>query len=384
MKKLAIIGASYLQKPLVLKAREMGIETHVFAWEEGAVCKEIADHFYSISILEKELILQKCTEIGIDGITSIASDAAVPTVCFVAEKMGLISNRFGDSLVATNKYEMRKRFMHQDVKCPRFEVATADNLPDVSNFRFPVIVKPTDRSGSRGVLKIEHPKQLKEAVSRAQTESFSGEAIVEEFVQGREVSVESISWEGKHYILAITDKVTTGEPYFVEDIAFNERIENFKIYLTSVNVSVDDVCGAGSTPLNVAALRQSDDFDYLSIDSRCDISDEVYSPHDDQLPNYPYSKEEIITNPDYHFYYHGLKFISLEVLYKFKYKRAEKPKDFRDCRLIRKFQRKIYFNFAETIRLIKEVSKKNTVLHFMLRCLRKVKRIYRKLFNNGK
>ena len=216
MKKLAIIGASYLQKPLVLKAREMGIETHVFAWEEGAVCKEIADHFYPISILEKELILQKCTEIGIDGITSIASDAAVPTVCFVAEKMGLISNRFGDSLVATNKYEMRKRFMHQDVKCPRFEVATTDNLPDVSNFRFPVIVKPTDRSGSRGVLKIEHPKQLKEAVSRAQTESFSGEAIVEEFVQGREVSVETISWEGKHYILAITDKVTTGEPYFVE------------------------------------------------------------------------------------------------------------------------------------------------------------------------
>ena len=216
MKKLAIIGASYLQKPLVLKAREMGIETHVFAWEEGAVCKEIADHFYPISILEKELILQKCTEIGIDGITSIASDAAVPTVCFVAEKMGLISNRFGDSLVATNKYEMRKRFMHQDVKCPRFEVATADNLPDISNFRFPVIVKPTDRSGSRGVLKIEHPKQLKEAVSRAQTKSFSGEAIVEEFVQGREVSVETISWEGKHYILAITDKVTTGEPYFVE------------------------------------------------------------------------------------------------------------------------------------------------------------------------
>lgn len=216
MTKLAIIGASYLQKPFVLKAREMGIETHVFAWEEGAVCKEIADYFYPISIVEKELILEKCKEIGIDGITSIASDAAVPTICFVAEKMGLLSNRFEDALVATNKYEMRKRFMHQDVKCPRFEVATTDNLPDVSNFRFPVIVKPTDRSGSRGVLKIEHPKQLKEAVSRAQTESFSGEAIVEEFVQGREVSVESISWKGKHYILAITDKVTTGEPYFVE------------------------------------------------------------------------------------------------------------------------------------------------------------------------
>ena len=195
---------------------------------------------------------------------------------------------------------------------------------------------------------------------------------------------EEAVWLAETYFNRNSLALTNHQPFFVEDIAFNERIENFKIYLTSVNVSVDDVCGAGSTPLNVAALRQSEDFDYLSVDSRCDISDEVYSPHDDQLPNYPYSKEEIITNPDYHFYYHGLKFISLEVLYKFKYKRAEKPKDFRDCRLIRKFQRKIYFNFAETIRLIKEVSKKNTVLHFMLRCLRKVKRIYRKLFNNGK
>ena len=216
MIKLSIIGASYLQKPLVLKAKEMEIETHVFAWEEGAVCKDIADHFYPISIIDKELILEKCMEIGIDGITSIASDAAVPTVCFVAEKMGLLSNRFEDALVATNKYEMRMRFIQQDVKCPLFEVASVENMPDVDNFRFPVIVKPTDRSGSRGVLKIEHPKQLKDAVARSQTESFSGEAIVEEFIQGREVSVESISWEGKHYILAITDKVTTAEPYYVE------------------------------------------------------------------------------------------------------------------------------------------------------------------------
>lgn len=68
MKKLAIIGAGYLQKPLVLKAREMQIETHCFAWEDGAVCKDIADHFYPISIVEKEKILKKCLEIGIDGI----------------------------------------------------------------------------------------------------------------------------------------------------------------------------------------------------------------------------------------------------------------------------------------------------------------------------
>ena len=216
MKKIVIIGANNFQMPLIKKAKQLGYETHVFAWADGAVGAEFADYFYPISIIEKEKILEKCKEIKPDAITSVASDLATLTVNYLAEKLGLAGNSLECTKISTNKYEMRKRFMHQDVKCPRFEVATTDNLPDVSNFRFPVIVKPTDRSGSRGVLKIEHPKQLKEAVSRAQTESFSGEAIVEEFVQGREVSVESISWEGKHYILAITDKVTTREPYFVE------------------------------------------------------------------------------------------------------------------------------------------------------------------------
>ncbi len=214
MKKLAIVGASYLQLPLVLKAKELGLETHCFAWEDGAVCRDVCDYFYPISILEKEKILEICQQVKIDGITSIASDSAVPTICFVAEKLGLISNSYNDALSATNKYEMRQRFIRNNVSCPKFVVAEGDY--SVEGFRFPLIVKPTDRSGSRGVMKIESLSELNEAVKRAQKESFTMQAIIEEYISGVEVSVETISWKGEHYILAITDKVTTGEPYFVE------------------------------------------------------------------------------------------------------------------------------------------------------------------------
>lgn len=214
MKKLAIIGASYLQKPLVIKAKEMGIQTHCFAWEEGAVCKEIADCFYPISITEKDSILDKCNEIGIDGITSIASDLASPTMCYVAEKMGLTSNPYSVALKAANKYAMRQCFVENGVTSPRFTIFNKNFSLD--NFFFPLIVKPTDRSGSRGVMKINRSEDIEPAIKHAQKESFSGEIIIEEFVDGAEVSVETISWEGKHYILAITDKVTSGEPYFVE------------------------------------------------------------------------------------------------------------------------------------------------------------------------
>ena len=214
MKKLAIIGASYLQLPLVNKAKKMGIETHVFAWEDGAVCKNYSDYFYPISILEKDKILKYCKKISIDGITSIGSDAAVPTICFVADEMGLKGNSYLDALICTNKYLMRKRFFEFNIPSPKFLLDT--EIVSFENFKFPLIVKPTDRSGSRGVKKIMKPVEALYAIDRAKNESFSKQAIIEEFITGKEVSVESITIEGEHFILAFTDKVTTGEPYFVE------------------------------------------------------------------------------------------------------------------------------------------------------------------------
>ena len=215
MKKLAIIGASYLQLPLVEKAKEMGVETHCFAWPEGAVCKGVADYFYPISILEKESILQQCREIGIDGITTIATDMAVPTICYVAQEMGLISNSYNSAVISTNKAEMREAFVKGNCSIPKFRKIDSADF-NIYDFTFPVIIKPVDRSGSRAIFKAEKPEEVANAVVAAIEESFVKNAIIEEFIQGVEVSVESISWEGNHTILAITDKTTTNEPYFVE------------------------------------------------------------------------------------------------------------------------------------------------------------------------
>ena len=220
--KLAVIGASYLQQPLVEKAKEMGLEVHCFAWEEGAVCKDIADHFYPISIIEKEEILSICQQVGINGICTIASDVAAPTVAYVAEKMGLVGNSYESAVRANNKYLMRESFSKADVPCPKYMVATPDtiNTPSVLDglreFQYPIIIKPSDRSGSLGVSKICTPAEYYPAIDQAMKVSFKHEAMIEEFIDGREISVEFISYQGHHYPLQITDKVTTGAPHFVE------------------------------------------------------------------------------------------------------------------------------------------------------------------------
>lgn len=216
MKKLAVIGASYLQLPLVKKAQEMGVKVYCFAWREGAVCADYADGFYPIDIKDKDEILRICREIDIDGVTTIASDTSVVTVNYVGTQMGLISNSDQYSGITTNKYLMRQCFYECGIPSPRFTLANSSDDYDINGFQFPLIVKPTDRSGSIGVEKVEKREELRTAVSRSMKDSFEKKAIIEEFVEGQEVSVESISYQGRHYILQITDKVTTGAPFFVE------------------------------------------------------------------------------------------------------------------------------------------------------------------------
>ena len=217
-KKIAIVGASYLQLPLVLKARDMGLKTVCFAWLDGAVASTACDRFYPISVTEKEKILEVCRAEGVDAVTTIATDIAVPTVAHVATSLNLIGNTPESAYVSTNKYAMRTELANCAVNCPKFlRIVDPNELAEkIGSFRFPLIVKPCDRSGSAGVCKVETAAELNAAVRVALKVAFGHEAIVEEFVTGVEVSVETISWKGQHHILAITDKVTSGAPHFVE------------------------------------------------------------------------------------------------------------------------------------------------------------------------
>ena len=212
--KLAILGASKPHLPLYLKAKEMGVETYCIAWSQGAYCKDYADHFYDISITDKETIAEFCIAEGIDGIISNALEIAVPTMAYVSEKCGFNGNSYLSACCAVNKRKMRETvFLYDACPQPDFHILLDDVYYPK---KYPVIIKPTDSSCSNGVTKVDCAEDLSDAIRRAKDASVSGEVLVEECVYGREVSVESISYHGKHYVLTVTDKETTGAPYFVE------------------------------------------------------------------------------------------------------------------------------------------------------------------------
>lgn len=216
MDKIVIIGANSFQNPLILKAKEMGYETHVFAWKLGDIGEKTADYFYPISITDKEKILEECKKIKPKAVVSIASDLAVITVNYLADKLGLTGNNPENSIICTNKYEMRRAFKQANVKTPNFLKVGENQEINLDEFKFPVIVKPTDRSGSRGITKVIDKKDINQAVNDAIENSFEKKAIIEEFIEGEEYSCECISYKGEHKYLAITKKFTTGAPHFIE------------------------------------------------------------------------------------------------------------------------------------------------------------------------
>ncbi|MDP5255398.1 MULTISPECIES: acetyl-CoA carboxylase biotin carboxylase subunit family protein [unclassified Vibrio] len=216
MNKIAIIGANEFQTDLILKANTLGYETHVFSWGGGEPGEDIANYFYKISITEKEKILEKCREIKISAICSIASDLANITVHWVARELGLKALSKSCIEYTTDKFLMRKQLLKNSLPIPRFNLVK--NINDIveDECNFPLIVKPIDRSGSRGITKVNSFKEIEKAITYSQSVSFTDNVLIEEYISGREFSVETISSLGKHKILQVTEKFTSGYPNYIE------------------------------------------------------------------------------------------------------------------------------------------------------------------------
>lgn len=282
-KNLAIIGASYLQLPLIEKAKEMGYTTHVFAWAANDVGEKAAERFYPISVKEVDAITEKCREIGICGICSIATDFGNYAVNYIADKLGLPGNSMDCTLKSTNKHLMRKAFEENGDPSPYSVIVDENTDLSAIKLTYPIIVKPTDRSGSRGINKLESSEGLEEAVRTAISEGFEKKALVEEYAEGQEYSVEGISYNGVHHILAVTLKYTTGAPHFIEtghmEPAPLER-EMFQKVVDTVTHALDSLGVKNSASHSEIKIDKDGNIKIIEIGSRmggdCIGSDLVY------------------------------------------------------------------------------------------------------------
>ena len=209
--KLAVIGASSGQLPICLKAKEMGIEVYCFSWPKDAICKDVVDKYYPISILEKDLIVEKCRGLHVDGVVSNASDLTAEVVAYVAEKLGLNGTPFRVLEKLRDKFVVRQL----SNKIQGLSKLSFYKYEGIDKKIYPCVVKPCIGSAKSGVSFANNFEEFSKAIQYA-IDSSESDIIVEEFIEGKEFSVESISYKGEHYVLQITEKDSSSSPHFVE------------------------------------------------------------------------------------------------------------------------------------------------------------------------
>ena len=216
-----ILGTNEYQNPLILRAKELGYETHVFGWPHGEIGEKTADVYHPVNILDYDLLWQEGRKLNPCGVASVCSELAMHPMNFLLRRLGIPCNSEATENMTTNKYLMRKAMKEGGIDSPNFTLVKKGQPLDeiieaTADFSYPLIIKPCDLSSSRGVFKIDKPANLSQGVEYAMGWSKTGEAILEEFIEGQEYSGESIAYNGEYHLLAVTEKFTTGAPHFVE------------------------------------------------------------------------------------------------------------------------------------------------------------------------
>lgn len=211
--KLAIIGTAEGQKQLYIKAKEKGIHTIAFSYNRGCIPPEFIDEYYEISIINKDSIVEKCKKICVDGVISNGSELTAKIASYVADQLNLECTPYSVITKLQNKFKSRLQTEGIDELQPVHSYILDSN--NINPHFLPCIVKPITGSSKNGVSFANNNQEFYDAVTYA-LEASNTPILVEEFIQGKEVSVESISFQGKHYVIQITDKDSSGAPHFVE------------------------------------------------------------------------------------------------------------------------------------------------------------------------
>lgn len=202
MKKLMILGGARYALPVIEAAHKLGIYVITCDYLPDNIAHRFSDEYCNVSIIDKEKTLEAARRLNIDGIMSFACDPGVVTAAYVAEQMSLPNvGPYESVCILQNKRRFRE-FLRKN----GFNVPTAkgyntidDALKDVKMFHWPVIVKPTDSAGSKGVTRVDNPDDLEKSIRYAISYSHSNEFIIEDFItqQGYSSDTDSFSVDGE-------------------------------------------------------------------------------------------------------------------------------------------------------------------------------------------
>lgn len=234
MKKLLLLGGSRYLIPVIEKAHELGIYVITCDYLPDNDAHSFSDEYKNISIIDKEAVLEAAETLNIDGIMSFACDPGVVTAAYVAEKMGLpFQCSYESASILQDKGLFRKFLTENGFNCPHAKryVDLREPFEDIDFFNWPVIVKPVDSAGSKGVNRVDKPEDLEEAINIAVSVSHNGAFIIEDFIifEGHHSSADPFTVDGKLKFITYSDQlfdVEADNPYTPAYIIWPSSMNN--------------------------------------------------------------------------------------------------------------------------------------------------------------
>lgn len=196
-----MLGGSTSQVCAIKKAKEMGYYVIICDYLSDNPGQYVADEFYLVSTTDKEKVLELAKTLDLDAVVCYASDPAAETAAYVCEHLDLPTNPYESVHILSNKHLFREYLRDNGFCVPQamgFK-NVEEALESAGRFNFPVMVKPVDSSGSKGVNKIARPEELKDAFTDAMKYSRCKKVIVEEFIhkKGYQISGDGFTVDGK-------------------------------------------------------------------------------------------------------------------------------------------------------------------------------------------
>lgn len=212
MKKLLLLGGARYLLPVIETAHKLGIYVITCDYLPDNTAHKFSDEYCNISIIDKDAVLKTAVRMKIDGIMSFACDPGVATAAYVTEKMGLpFQCPYESAAILQDKGKFRKFLTDNGFNCPhakRYE-DTAEPYKDIGFFRWPVIVKPTDSAGSKGVTRVDTPDKLENAIKTALDGAHNGAFIIEDFLkfEGYHSSADCFTVDGSLKFVTYSDQL---------------------------------------------------------------------------------------------------------------------------------------------------------------------------------
>lgn len=213
-KSVLIFGVGELQRSIIQRAKLKGLFTIGIDPCADAMCKDEVDAFEIVGGQDFEGTCAVVEKYGVNAIVTAATDKPLVMMARVAEKYGFPFYSAETAQWSTDKYQMKQRFLEGGVPCARGRLIS--KIEDAADLYYPLIVKPRDNSGSRGVKLCRTKEELAASMAEALEYSHLDTVLVEEYIEGQEYSIEGLHYEGKSEVIQFTEKKTTEFPYNVE------------------------------------------------------------------------------------------------------------------------------------------------------------------------